>query len=316
MRILIAEDDATSRVVLSGVLAKQGHEVVTAVNGVEALRALQGPDAPQLAILDWVMPELTGVEVCSRVRAQPTERPPYIIMLTSKDAKADVVAGLDAGADDYLAKPYDAGELRARVSVGTRLIELRESLLEARNALAHEATHDPLTGALNRRAVTETIARELSRSNRHLQKENWGLSVGICDVDHFKKINDTMGHGVGDEVLCELSRRLTKSVRAHDTVGRFGGEEFVVVASGIGEDYQFDFYERLRREVADVPFATNAGLVRVTLSIGASAANENQTMDEVLSAADTALYRAKAQGRNCVCIMKQGTEGIYQPCAS
>ena len=316
MRILIAEDDATSRVVLKGVLAKQGHEVVTAVNGTEALRALQGLDAPKLAILDWVMPELTGVEVCSRVRSQPTERPPYIIMLTSKDAKADVVAGLDAGADDYLAKPYDTGELRARVSVGTRLIELRESLIEARNALAHEATHDPLTGVLNRRAVSEALVRELSRNNRLLRREYSGLSVGICDVDHFKKVNDTMGHGVGDEVLCAISRRLTEAVRTHDTVGRFGGEEFVVVASGIGTDVQFDFYDRLRREVADEAIETKAGPVRVTVSIGAAAANENQSMDEVLLAADTALYRAKAQGRNRVCILGQGTEGKSHPCAS
>jgi DNA-binding response OmpR family regulator len=161
MRILIADDDLTSRLVLVGVLKKWGHEVVAAEDGTEAWEAMQRRDAPALAILDWMMPGLSGVEVCSRVRGLRSDQPPYLILLTARGEKADIIAGLEAGADDYLAKPFDPGELRARVDVGRRIIELQARLLEARDAVAHEATHDPLTGALNRRAFSDVLARAL-----------------------------------------------------------------------------------------------------------------------------------------------------------
>ncbi len=144
---------------------------------------MRRPDAPRLAIFDWMMPGLAGVDVCRRVRTLQSDQPPYIIILTSRGEKADIVAGLEAGADDYLAKPFDSGELRARVDVGRRMVELQARLLAARDALAHEAMHDPLTGALNRRAFCDALARELSRERRH----HHGLAVGICDVDEFKK---------------------------------------------------------------------------------------------------------------------------------
>jgi phosphoserine phosphatase RsbU/P len=129
MRILIADDDFTSRTILSGVLKKEGHEVIPTVNGSEAWDALQQPDAPRLAILDWMMPEMDGLEVLRRVRALQTDRPPYIIMLTAKGEKTDIIAGLDAGANDYLGKPFDPGELRARVEVGRRLVEMQDALI-------------------------------------------------------------------------------------------------------------------------------------------------------------------------------------------
>ena len=162
MKILIADDDVTSRLVLTGVLKKCGHDVVVRVDGTEAWEAMRRPDAPALAILDWMMPGLAGVEVCRRVRSLQSDQPPYIIILTSKGEKADIVAGLEAGADDYLAKPFDPGELRARVDVGRRMIELQARLREAHDALAHEATHDPLTGTLNRRAFADVLSRALS----------------------------------------------------------------------------------------------------------------------------------------------------------
>jgi diguanylate cyclase (GGDEF)-like protein len=296
MRILIAEDDLTSRILLAAVLNKNGHEVVEAVNGAEAWRRLQEPDAPKLVILDWMMPIMDGMEVVRRVRTLESASPPYIIMLTTRDEKADIIAGLDAGADDYLTKPFHPGELRARIEVGRRLTEMQTELLNAKNALAHEASHDLLTGVLNRRAIQTALARELSREHR----QHGGLAVGICDLDHFKNVNDTHGHMVGDEVLCGFVGLIHSCLRDYDHFGRFGGEEFLVIASGVNTDVK-NLFERLRKIVAESPIPTRAGNLFITISIGVRIVQENDTMDKLLSAADTALYQAKGSGRNCVC---------------
>jgi diguanylate cyclase (GGDEF)-like protein len=298
MKILIAEDDVTSRLVLAGVLKKWGHEVVATVNGTEAWEAMRRPDAPTLAILDWMMPGLDGVEVCRRIRGLQSDQPPYLIVLTSRGDKADIVAGLEAGADDYLAKPFDPGELRARVDVGQRMIELQAKLLEARDALAHEATHDPLTGALNRRAFGDALSRSISQERRHHD----GLALGILDIDEFKKVNDVHGHQVGDAVLCGLVRLLTGSLRGHDVLGRHGGDEFVVLATHVGEADARLLYERLRAAVADNPIPSEAGDLSITVSVGVSLWSEGETEDQLLEAADAALYRAKGAGRNRVCL--------------
>ena len=203
-------------------LRKWNYDPVTTENGVQAWEALQQPGAPKLVLLDWNMPEMDGVEVVRRVRTLGTSEPPYIILLTSDGAKASIVAGLEAGANDYVVKPYDTDELLARIRVGRRMVEVQAKLLEARNALAHEAMHDPLTGAANRRAIMEALSSELARTKR----QNTGLSIGICDIDHFKKVNDAYGHLVGDEVLCGVVRLLEGSLREYDRVGRWGGEEF------------------------------------------------------------------------------------------
>ena len=296
MKILIADDDVTSRLVLSGVLRKHGHEVVETVNGVEAWDAMRRPDAPKLAILDWVMPGLAGVDVCRRTRTIESNQPPYMILLTSRDQKTDIVIGLEAGADDYLAKPFDPGELLARVDVGRRLVELQARLNEARDALAHEAMHDPLTGVLNRRAFAIVLSRELSRKGRHQNV----LAVGICDVDHFKQINDTHGHQAGDEVLCGLVRLIGSNLRGHDVLGRHGGDEFVVVTEHSREDGAGILYERLRTAVAARPITTGAGDIPITISIGVKLAAAGDTEAELLAAADRALYQAKTSGRNQV----------------
>jgi diguanylate cyclase (GGDEF)-like protein len=296
VKILIADDDLTSRLVLVGVLRKWGHEVVATLDGAQAWEAMQRPDAPALAILDWMMPGLPGVEVCRRVRGLPSDQPPYLILLTAKGEKADIVAGLEAGADDYLSKPFDPGELRARVDVGRRIIELQARLLEARDALAHEATHDPLTGALNRRAFADVLTRAISEERRHHD----GLALGICDLDEFKAVNDTHGHQVGDEVLVGIVRLITGSLRGHDVLGRYGGDEFVVLARHARNADAGMLFERLRAAVADHPIPTKAGDVAITLSFGVSGWTEGQTEDELLAAADAALYRAKSAGRNRV----------------
>jgi two-component system, cell cycle response regulator len=301
MRILIADDDTTSRLVLAGVLKKFGHDVVATVNGTEAWEAMQEADAPRLAILDWMMPGLTGVDVCRSVRDLASDEPPYLILLTSMSEKTDIVAGLEAGADDYLAKPFDPGELQARVNVGRRVIDLQERLREAHVALTDEAMHDPLTGVLNRRAFADVLSRALAQEDRH----RVGLALGICDIDEFKKINDVHGHKVGDEVLCGLVQQLTNRLRAQDVVSRHGGDEFVVLTEHTGHANVGLIYERARAAVASNPIHTQVGEVLVTVSIGVSAWREGDTADDLLVAADAALYQAKSAGRNRVVVAEE-----------
>ncbi len=298
MRILIADDDVTSRLVLAGVLRKHGHEVLETVDGEAAWTVMQSADAPRLAILDWVMPGLAGLEVCGRVRALGSDQPPYIILLTSMTEKADIVAGLEAGADDYLAKPFDVSELRARVDVGRRVIELQHRLLQARDALAHAAMHDPLTGLLNRRAFSEALARELSR----LRRQPHCLALGIFDVDHFKAVNDSFGHQVGDEVLCGLVRRVQANLRGHDILGRLGGDEFLVLTEQERDEDAAAIFERARAAVAARPIPTMAGDVPLTVSFGVKICEPADTEETLVGAADAAMYQAKSDGGNRVCL--------------
>lgn len=296
MRILIAEDDYTSRTVLSGVLKKGGYDVMVTVNGAEAWDALQKPDAPVLIILDWMMPEMDGPDVVRRVRALQTDRPPYIIMLTSKGDKVDIIAGLDAGANDYLAKPFDSGELRARIEVGRRMVEMQDALIESRQILAHQATHDLLTGLPNRRAILDRLREELSRARRH---DNL-LAVGMFDIDHFKQVNDTYGHQTGDDVLCGLAKILSETNRDYDVAGRLGGEEFLVITPmKAGKDW-ITVYDRLCATIAESKITTKSGLLSITVSIGVACAGIDSTVDEILEATDKAMYRAKNEGRNRV----------------
>ena len=296
MRILIAEDDLTSRTVLMGVLKKEGHEVEATVNGAEAWRVLRQPGAPALAILDWTMPVMDGPEVVRRVRAIQTDLPPYILMLTTRGEKADIVAGLEAGANDYVAKPFDPGELHARIEVGRRMVEMQAAFVASRETLAHQASHDPLTGMLNRRAILEKLEEELARAGRHGDS----LAVGMCDIDHFKRVNDTYGHQTGDDVLGGLARILNESLRPYDSAGRMGGEEFLVIAPMKASTDSVSVFGRLCTRVAESKMTTRSGELSVTVSIGVACAAAGGTVDEILEAADAALYRAKAEGRNRV----------------
>ena len=296
MRILIAEDDSTSRTILAGVLKKEGHRVEATVNGAEAWQALQQPGAPGLVILDWMMPEMDGPEVVRRVRALETDRPPYILMLTSRGDKADIIAGLEAGANDYLAKPFDPGELRARVGVGRRMVEMRAALVDSRKTLAHQAAHDPLTGMLNRRAILDRLHQELSRASRNA--DAW--AVGMCDIDHFKQVNDTYGHQTGDDVLTGLARILSESLRPYDSVGRMGGEEFLVIAPMKKSTDSVSVFGRLCAHVAESKMTTRSGELSLTVSIGVACGTAGSTTDGILAAADAAMYRAKDEGRNRV----------------
>ena len=210
------------------ILQKSGYDVVTADNGARALEELSREDGPRLALLDWMMPELDGPEVCRRVRSRHGQPYVYITLLTSKLSNDDVVAGLEAGSDDYLTKPCSFEELKARLRTGQRVLDLEDTLVEAREEMRFKATHDVLTGLWNRGAILALLETELNRNVR----ERTPLSIVLCDVDHFKQVNDVHGHLAGDDILRQVAIRLQSSVRSFDAVGRYGGEEFLLLLKG------------------------------------------------------------------------------------
>jgi two-component system cell cycle response regulator len=298
MKILIADDDETSRRLLERTLEREGYEVIAVENGRLALHQLSVPGGPRLALLDWMMPELDGPGVCLAVRKQ-YERPYiHIILLTSRRSKPDVVAGLEAGADDYLTKPWDSGELTARLRVGQRFLQLEDRLVEARETMRFKATHDNLTSLFNRGVILDLLDRELIRTRR----ENGCTVVMLGDLDHFKNINDSYGHVVGDEVLREIARRLLLSVRSYDFVGRYGGEEFLIVLNNCDSTQAIGRANEVRNGIANHNVQTMSGPLPVTISLGVLASRDwnVRPVEEILIQTDLALYRAKAGGRNCV----------------
>jgi diguanylate cyclase (GGDEF)-like protein len=295
--VLIADDEPISRRMLQASLVRWGYEVEVAKNGDEALEALFRDTAPRLAVLDWMMPGLDGLEVCRRVRARPGAPYSYLLLLTSKEGSSDLVEGLEAGADDYIRKPFDAEELKARLRTGERILALQAQLLSAQEALRIQATRDGLTGLFNRRAFLERLAEELARAKRNGSE----LSVLLLDVDHFKRVNDRLGHQAGDDVLRALGARLSAVLRKYDTLARYGGEELIAALPGCGPAAALVVAERMRSAVASAPIETGAGPVELTVSIGsATCAAGEPDADALIARADAALYRAKNAGRNRV----------------
>jgi diguanylate cyclase (GGDEF)-like protein len=294
--VLVAEDDPMSRLILQRSLCSWGFEVKTVENGAQALQSLGAADSPELLLLDWMMPEMDGVELCRRIRALHKPVYPYIVLLTSRDAKQDLVLALEAGADDYLTKPFHVDELRARLRAGTRILRLQSDLIHAREQLRFQATHDALTGVWNRRAIMDLLGEELERARRNHQS----LGLMMIDLDHFKSINDRFGHGTGDVVLREVAHRLVASVRSYDRVGRYGGEEFLVILSNASLGEVKRRAESLCHAVAERPVLWEAQELSITVSIGGTATAESSPVvqSRLLGLADHALYRAKEQGRN------------------
>jgi diguanylate cyclase (GGDEF)-like protein len=290
VRILIADDDPVTRASLETILAKQHYDMTIAHDGMEAWSILQQDDAPTLAILDWMMPGLDGPELCRRVREADSASYTYIVMLTGKDAKEDLVLGLDAGADDFLSKPFHSEELRARLRAGERILRLESELRV-------QARRDHLTGLFNRQSIFEILQRELA----HAARGGKAPAVILADVDHFKRVNDTWGHPIGDAVLRETAARLHAVLRDYDAVGRYGGEEFMLVLRECDAGSVREVAERIRRSFCDVPIRTESGDVGLTISLGYAVARRLSSMEDVISAADAALYAAKHSGRNCVC---------------
>ena len=294
MKILVIEDELFSQTILKDALERFGYGVVLADNGRDALALCQLEHFPVI-ITDWVMPEMDGLEFCRAMRAIPSEHYSFILLLTSHDKKDELIAGLEAGADEYLVKPVHEIELAARLKAARRILDLETSLKQL-------ALHDQLTGAYNRGYLDRQLSKEIQRSWRY----GHPLSIIMCDIDHFKTVNDCYGHQAGDQVLKEFVTRINRSIRyENDWVARYGGEEFVIVLPETAPAGCLIVAELIRNLIADSPVMVQGTAVAVTVSFGAitienTSRIEEMTMDAILGKADECLYRAKETGRNRV----------------
>lgn len=295
MKLLVADDSGRYRARLKSLLEAWGYEVVLAANGYEAQCILDSDEAPRLAILDCLMPGLSGLELCQQIRARK-QGYVYTILLSATGQQSDVLKGFELGADDYLGKPFEELELRARLKVGERIIRSHDELIDAREALKFEASHDSLLRLWNRRAIIDLLSTELSRAKR----SQTSLSVLLADLDFFKHVNDNYGHLVGDDVLRRAAEKISAAVREYDHVGRYGGEEFLVVLPNCTAEAGREVAERVRQHIGDEPIVNVPFQVEITVSIGVSQWHSGQEISDLLHQADVALYRAKQNGRNRV----------------
>jgi two-component system cell cycle response regulator len=298
-RVLIIDDSPVYRRLMAGHLREWGFEVTVAESGAEGWRVLEQPNSPNLVLLDWIMPGMDGVELCRKLRAQrSSDLYVYMILVTSKENPADLLQAMEAGVDDYLVKPFEEQELKARLQVGQRIVALQRELIEARESMRHASTYDGLTGLLNRQEIVEFVRRELVRSAR----EKKPLSIILADIDHFKMINDQLGPLAGDEVVKEVGRRLRSKLRAYDGVGRYGGEEFLLVLPGCNLTAALIRADQVRSFVSGKAVETPAKSRTITVSMGVAVASGETEADiqVLLNQADAGLFKAKRNGRNRV----------------
>lgn len=293
--MMVVDDDRLTCLTLRRSLANEDREVVTAPDGEEAWKIIRERH-PRLIITDWEMPRLDGPGLVARIRDSDLPSYTYVILLTARSESDGIVDGLDCGADDYLTKPFNPQELRARVGIGERILRLEDHLLDTQAALRELATTDMLTGLLNRRAITERALAELERCER----AGSSLSVALVDVDHFKRVNDTHGHMIGDRVLRAVADALTSNVRPYDHVGRWGGEEFLLVLPEVDGDAGTALADRVRARLAATDMGLGPGSVTVSMGVAGTAPGQHLDLDALLSRADQALYAAKDAGRNRV----------------
>lgn len=297
MKVLIAEDDMVSRIVLEANLKKWGYDVIVTTNGRDAWKKAEENDI-SIAVLDWMMPEMDGLEVCRRIRAREGVKYTYIIFLTARERQVDILQGFEAGADDYVSKPFHQDELRSRIKVGERVVKLERDLQEANEKLQILAVTDSLTKIKNRGAIIGRLTEELSRSKR----ENVPIGLIMLDIDHFKMINDKFGHVAGDKVLVEIASRLQNACRPYDVIGRYGGEEFLVLLPGTDENETFRIADRLHDSVRATAVEVGGDELWVTVSVGAGSLLPEESVEEcqLIRAVDEALYKAKESGRDRV----------------
>lgn len=292
IRILIADDKSVNRRMLKNMIEEMGMESIEAHDGEEAWEILQRADAPQIIILDWVMPKMSGLEVCRRICQErlQSQKYSYVILVTSKDKDEEISEGFLAGADDYITRPFNGNELRMRLRVGVRIVQMQRDLLK----LLH---WDPLTNALNRRAALERLDEEIKRSSR----SNSPLSIAMLDIDRFKEINDTHGHLVGDLVLTEAVTRILHSLRPYDLVGRYGGDEFILIFPNTTGSNAHAICSRIHNSFIQSPILADALKIPLTVSVGVTTAGTGPYLaDDLIRHADDALYKAKRAGRNQV----------------
>ena len=288
MRVLIAEDDPVSCRVLESKLIKWGYEVVVTSHGKEALDVLLTEDSPQIAILDWMMPEMDGIEVCRKIRKQKKDHYIYILLLTAKGQKEDIIKGLDSGADDYVVKPFNSIELESRIRAGKRIVELNEQL-------HHQALYDSLTNLPNRALFIKRLKRVVMRPTQH---ENYQFAVLFVDIDRLKVINDSLGHARGDQLIMEVARKLEKCMRSSDTAARFGGDEFAILLDDINDASDATrIADRIQEELS-LPLNLGGHEICTTASIGIALSSTGYSMaDDLLRDADSAMYHAKSMGK-------------------
>jgi two-component system cell cycle response regulator len=297
--ILLAEDDPVTRMLVTRFLKKAGYEVDAVANGSEALDRMTRRYYPML-VTDWEMPEMDGVALCKAVRNMQMDGYVYALLLTARDSKEHIIAGLEAGADDYLIKPVHEPELIARLNAGRRILNLEHSLRVANQRNRILSITDALTGAYNRRYLMEQLPRELERCRRYA----YPLSVLMCDIDRFKQINDAGGHAAGDEVLQQFAARAQKSIRTNsDWVARYGGEEFLIVLPETDYDGAMQVAEKVRTLIGSTPFTTRSGEHGATASFGVastgpSGPDMSLRVDELIRCADECMYRSKQEGRD------------------
>jgi two-component system cell cycle response regulator len=300
--ILLAEDDPVTRMLMTRFLKKAGYEVDAVANGSAALDAMTTRYYPIL-VTDWEMPEMDGVALCKAVRNLQLDGYVYALLLTARDSKEHIIAGLEAGADDYLVKPVHEAELIARLNAGRRILNLEHSLRVANQRNRILSITDALTGTYNRRYLMEQLPRELERCRRYA----YPLSVLMCDIDHFKQINDVRGHAAGDEVLQQFAARAQKSIRGNsDWVARYGGEEFIVILPETAYEGAVSVAEKIRTLISATPFATRSGDAAVTASFGVASTGRTGPdlalkVDAMIRTADECLYRSKQEGRDRTC---------------
>jgi len=296
MTILIADDEPVSRRLLEATLTRLGYKVVCVNDGVDAVAAILRPDGPRFAILDWDMPGLKGPAACREIRMRSAAYV-YIMLLTARDREEDLVYGLEAEADDFLTKPFNVVELGARLRSGERVLQLQQNLLRAQEALRHQATHDHLTSLFNRAMILEHLDIEL----RRIRRTGGRVAIAIADVDHFKKVNDTHGHHVGDLVLRQSADLMRSVLREGECLGRYGGEEFLLVLPGCDEAGARLAAERARTSISRRPVRAKALELPLTASFGVACTDAaGHDLEGLVMAADEALYRAKADGRDRV----------------
>jgi two-component system, cell cycle response regulator len=295
--ILIADDSPLYRRLVEQSFAETGHKIISAKNGREALK-LFAEHQPELVITDWAMPDISGIELCQRIRSEFRHLYPYIVLLTGNTDKVEVIEGLAAGADDYLTKPFHSGELQARIHVGLRIVALHKEVQEKNRQLEELALTDPLTGLPNRRAVEIWASRELKAAKRH----GFSVWVAIADLDYFKRVNDTYGHDRGDVVLQRFAEILKRNTRGSDICARLGGEEFLVILTHVDKQQAKTAIERLRLELEEQIFGAGRNVFGVTASFGVSALcnKDDSSLAALMNEADSVMYAAKNHGRNRV----------------